>query len=273
MVLSFGQSVKFEHLESNEAAFGDVLLDSTSLKDTLSSLTSDLSGKLTTPSGDPVENQVIVYDGTQFVFQTLSSLPDLTAKQSSLTADGVPVSSAVLTTFALASDGDGSGYNTSLVTAGAIERWFEALQGSLLMISPGSQGPGYRVPSISLTSPSALNVPSCSAVSNFVGGKVSTLEQSISTLTQTVADKIPFPSNQGYNGQVLRWNGSEFVYSNEQSLAFYSTTAETNSQVSVYFDNYAGSSTLNLTANSVSLSDICLKVELGTLEIGFLTPL
>ena len=269
MVLSFGQSVKFEHLESNEAAFGDVLLDSTSLKDTLSSLTSDLSGKLTTPSGDPVENQVIVYDGSSFVYQSIGCMSDVTGKQDALTADGVPISSSVLTTFALASDGDGSGYNTSIVTAGAIERWFEALQGSLLMISPGSQGPGYRVPSISLTSPSALNVPSCSAVSNFVGSKVSTLDQTISTLTQTVAGKIPIPANTGYNGQVLRYDGTAFVFSNEQSLAFYSTTAETNSQVAVYFDNYAGSSTLDLTANSVSIGGTVLQTDASTLTIGF----
>jgi hypothetical protein len=269
MVLSFGSSVRFQHLESEEAEFGEVTIDGVNIKTSLSQLTSSLSGLLATPVGDPLTGQVIVFDGTSFVYQSIGCMSDVTGKQDALTADGVPVSSSVLTTFALASDGDGSGYNASLVTAGAIERWFEALQGSLLMISPGSHGPGYRVPSISLTSPSALNVPSCSAVSNFVGSKVSTLDQAISTLAQTVAGKIPIPANTGYNGQVLRYTGSEFVFSNEQSLASYSTTAETNSQVAVYFDNYAGSSTLDLTANSVSIDGIALQADASTLTIDF----
>jgi hypothetical protein len=222
MVLSFGSSVQFQHLSSDEAEFGELTIDGVNIKTSLSQLTSSLSGLLATPAGDPLTGQVIVFDGTSFVYQSIGCMSDVTGKQDALTADGVPVNSSVLTTFALASDGDGSGYNASLVTAGAIERWFEALQGSLLMISPGSQGPGYRVPSISLTSPSALNVPSCSAVSNFVGGKFSTLDQAISTLAQTVASKIPIPVNTGYNGQVLRYNGTEIVFSNEQSLAFYS---------------------------------------------------
>jgi hypothetical protein len=269
MVLSFGSSVQFQHLSSDEAEFGELTIDGVNIKTSLSQLTSSLSGLLATPAGDPLTGQVIVFDGTSFVYQSIGCMSDVTGKQDALTADGVPVNSSVLTTFALASDGDGSGYNASLVTAGAIERWFEALQGSLLMISPGSQGPGYRVPSISLTSPSALNVPSCSAVSNFVGGKFSTLDQAISTLAQTVASKIPIPVNTGYNGQVLRYNGTEIVFSNEQSLAFYSTTAETNSQVAVYFDNYTGAPTLDLTANSVSIDGIALQADASTLTIGF----
>uniref|UniRef100_A0A7S3AGK6 Uncharacterized protein n=1 Tax=Haptolina ericina TaxID=156174 RepID=A0A7S3AGK6_9EUKA len=234
MVLSFGSSVRFQHLESEEAEFGEVTIDGVNIKTSLSQLTSSLSGLLATPVGDPLTGQVIVFDGTSFVYQSIGCMSDVTGKQDALTADGVPVSSSVLTTFALASDGDGSGYNASLVTAGAIERWFEALQ-----------------------------------VSNFVGSKVSTLDQAISTLAQTVAGKIPIPANTGYNGQVLRYTGSEFVFSNEQSLASYSTTAETNSQVAVYFDNYAGSSTLDLTANSVSIDGIALQADASTLTIDF----
>ena len=61
----------------------------------------------------------------------------LEGKQAALTVDGQPVSTVVLNTFALAAGGDGAGYSNSLLTAGAIENWFEALQTSLIMVSPG----------------------------------------------------------------------------------------------------------------------------------------
>ena len=88
------------------------------------------------------------------------------------TTSGLSISTTVLDTFALASGGDGVGYSNSLLTAGAIENWFEALQTSLIMVSPGQTGPGFRVPSISTTLPSGTNVPSCLAVSNFVNTKL-----------------------------------------------------------------------------------------------------
>ena len=98
----------------------------------------------------------------------------LDAKQASLTLpNGSAISTTVLDTFQLVSDGNGPSYNTSLLTAGAIENWFETLQDSLLMIPPGNTGPGYRAASISTTTtPSGVNVPSSLAVSNFVNTKI-----------------------------------------------------------------------------------------------------
>jgi hypothetical protein len=95
----------------------------------------------------------------------------LDSKQAALTVNGQPVSTAVLNTFSIASGGDGNPAN-SLLTAKAIEDWFEQLQNSLLMISPGQSGPGFRVASISTVSPSAVNVPSCLAVSNLVSTRL-----------------------------------------------------------------------------------------------------
>ena len=61
----------------------------------------------------------------------------LAGKQAALTtASGQDISTTVLDTFALAAGGDGVGYSNSLLTAGAIENWFEQLQNSLIMISP-----------------------------------------------------------------------------------------------------------------------------------------
>ena len=74
----------------------------------------------------------------------------------------------MLNAFALTSGGDGTNYATSLVTAGALENFIEnVLQPSLLTVQAG-QSPGVRVGTISTTSPSNINVPSCLAVSNFV---------------------------------------------------------------------------------------------------------
>ena len=95
----------------------------------------------------------------------------LDSKQAALTVNGQPVSTTVLNTFSIASGGDGNPAN-SLLTAKAIEDWFEQLQNSLLMISPGQSGPGFRVASISTVSPSAVNVPSCLAVSNLVSTRL-----------------------------------------------------------------------------------------------------
>ena len=103
----------------------------------------------------------------------------LAGKQAVLTtASGQDISTTVLDTFALAADGDGVGYSNSLLTAGAIENWFEQLQNSLIMITPGQSGPGFRTGAISSSSPSAINVPSCLAVSNFVATQLQSFEGS-----------------------------------------------------------------------------------------------
>ena len=97
----------------------------------------------------------------------------LDAKQSALTTQsGQPISATVLDTFSIATAGDGNAAN-SLLTAKAIEDWFEQLQNSLLMISPGQAGPGFRVATLNAVSPSTVNVPSCAAVANYVTGIIS----------------------------------------------------------------------------------------------------
>jgi hypothetical protein len=94
-------------------------------------------------------------------------------KQNALTVNGQPINPEVLNTFALAASGSGVGYSNSLLTAGAIENWFETLQDSLLMISPGQAGPGYRTATINAVSPSSVNVPSAMAVRNHVQSQIS----------------------------------------------------------------------------------------------------
>jgi hypothetical protein len=103
------------------------------------------------------------------VFTAIAS--SASTKQNLLTVNGQPVSVEILSTFALA-PGDGVGYSNSLLTAGAIENWFESLQESLLMIPPGQSGPGFRAAVINTASPSAINVPSCLAVSNYVNTQI-----------------------------------------------------------------------------------------------------
>ena len=97
------------------------------------------------------------------------------SKQDILTVNGLPIHPQVLGTFALAASGVGTGYMNSLVTASAIENWFESLQDNLLMVVPGQDGPGFRASSISSTSPSATNVPSCIAVSNHLSARLSAI--------------------------------------------------------------------------------------------------
>ena len=105
------------------------------------------------------------------------------------TTSGLSISTTVLDTFALAAGGDGVGYSNSLLTAGAIENWFEQLQNSLIMISPGQSGPGFRVASISTTLPSSTNVPSCLAVSNFVNTKLTPINLDITSLQSSKVDQ------------------------------------------------------------------------------------
>ena len=129
----------------------------------------------------------------------------LEGKQAALTtASGQPVSTVVLNTFALAAGGDGVGYSNSLLTAGAIENWFEALQTSLIMVSPGQSGPGFRVASISTASPSAVNVPSCAAVANLVSTRLA----DYSTTTQM-------------NAAIAAHTGSSTLNFEVQDVTFY----------------------------------------------------
>ena len=104
---------------------------------------------------------------------------DLTSRQEVLKVNGVPINTAVLNTFHIASGGEDGNPANSLLTAKAIEDWFEELQNSLVMIMPGQSGPAYRVGMISHTSPSAVNLPSCLAVSNFVNTTLKNFEGSL----------------------------------------------------------------------------------------------
>jgi hypothetical protein len=132
---------------------------------------------------------------------TLQSTLD--SKQAALTVDGLPVSTTVLNTFSIASGGDGNPDN-SLLTAKAIEDWFEQLQNSLLMISPGQSGPGFRVASISTVSPSAVNVPSCLAVSNLVSTRLA----DYSTTTQM-------------NAAIVAHTGASTLHFEVEDITFY----------------------------------------------------
>ena len=137
---------------------------------------------------------------------TTDSIVGLTAalngKQAALSVNGQPVQPSILNTFTIASDGDGNPAN-SLVTAKAIEDWFEQLQNSLLMISPGQTGPGFRVGGISTTSPSSVNVPSCSAVSSFVSTKLASYQPVITATTNITAATVKSTATGFYeSGQV-----------------------------------------------------------------------
>jgi hypothetical protein len=156
----------------------------------------------------------------------------LDSKHPKLTVNGQQVASAVLDNFMLALDSDGVGYEHSLVTAKALRDWFELnLQPSLVMVQPGQNGPSFRVSSISSTSPSAINVPSCTAVSSFVATKLAEYQPLITPTTHlgdmvatsvrstttgyyqngqtTSTTNIPQRSTTAGSDQVLLYNGSE----------------------------------------------------------------
>jgi hypothetical protein len=102
--------------------------------------------------------------------------PDLTnrflTKQDVLNIDGVAVNTNVSSTFTIGGSEDNNDA-TSLVSAKAVEDWFELLQQSLVQVQPGQQGPSFRVGTINTSSPSSLNVPTCSAVNSFVSSRLS----------------------------------------------------------------------------------------------------
>jgi hypothetical protein len=128
-------------------------------------------------------------DGVPTSSAVFAAIDDgMNTKQDLLTVDGVVVSAAVLSNFALTVGQDGSGYSNSLLTAGAIEKWFEKIQESLIMTMPGHVGPGFRAATIGDAAPSAINVPSCLAVSSYVTTRVADATSSImNTLTNYVS--------------------------------------------------------------------------------------
>jgi hypothetical protein len=77
----------------------------------------------------------------------------LASKQDPLKVNGQPISSVVLDTFIIGGSEENNATN-SLLTAKAIEDWFEQVNQHLVMISPGQQGPSVRVGSINASSPS-----------------------------------------------------------------------------------------------------------------------
>ena len=101
---------------------------------------------------------------------SITNLPEsLAAKQPLLSTEaGLSVSQTVKDTFALASSGDGVNHSTSLLTAKAVEDWFESLMPNLVTIQSGQTGNAVRVSTINSASTSAVNLPSCSAVANHV---------------------------------------------------------------------------------------------------------
>jgi ribosome maturation factor RimP/uncharacterized protein YaiE (UPF0345 family) len=138
----------------------------------------------------------VPYDTLDYDFPHLQ----LNKKQDALLLDGGPINTNVLSTFTIGGTEDNND-STSLVSAKAIEDWFEHLQQSLVQVQVGQQGPSLRVGSISLTSPSSLNVPSCSAVSNFVSAKLSlyvTLSYLQSTYVTTSALDNRLPTDVSY---------------------------------------------------------------------------
>jgi uncharacterized protein YaiE (UPF0345 family) len=111
----------------------------------------------------------------------------LNAKQALLTVNGQAINAEVLDTFQIAANGDGNAAN-SLLTAKAIEDWFEIIQARLCMVSPAESGPAIRVGTISTSGPSAVNIPSCNAVSKFFGTKQTLLGWSESTIITTIGN-------------------------------------------------------------------------------------
>ena len=123
---------------------------------------------------------------------SITNLPEsLAAKQPLLSTEaGLSVSQTVKDTFALASSGDGVNHSTSLLTAKAVEDWFESLMPNLVTIQSGQTGNAVRVSTINSASTSAVNLPSCSAVANHVTYRLASYLTSVPSeyLNQTECD-------------------------------------------------------------------------------------
>jgi hypothetical protein len=104
----------------------------------------------------------------------------LASKQNALKVNGQPISTEVLDTFSIGGSEENNAVN-SLLTAKAVEDWFEQLNSSLVKIASGETGNSVRVGTINAASPSSINVPSCSAVNQLVNTKLALKQQLLSS--------------------------------------------------------------------------------------------
>ena len=119
---------------------------------------------------------------TSGVTQTL-----LDSKQDVLNVNGEPINTTVLDTFIIGGSEENNA-TKSLVTANALENWFEGIQTSFLTVLPG-QSTGTRTGTINASAPSTVNVPSCSAVVTFVNTKLTPINTTIQFLLNNKVDQ------------------------------------------------------------------------------------
>ena len=119
---------------------------------------------------------------TSGVTQTL-----LDSKQDVLNVNGEPINTTVLDTFIIGGAEENNA-TKSLVTANALENWFEGIQTSFLTVLPG-QSTGTRTGTINASAPSTVNVPSCSAVVTFVNTKLTPINTTIQFLLNNKVDQ------------------------------------------------------------------------------------
>jgi len=125
--------------------------------------------------------------GVSGVTQTL-----LNSKQDVLNVDGQPINTTVLNSFTIGGSEQNNETN-SLVTASALENWFEAIQGTFIKVGANPSS-GVRVGTIQ-NPPSTTDVPSCSAVVNHVTSKLTPINNQITDLTNNKVDKSSVVSN------------------------------------------------------------------------------
>jgi len=116
----------------------------------------------------------------------------LNSKQDVLNVDGQPINTNVLNSFSIGGSEQNNETN-SLVTASALENWFEAIQGSFIKVGANPSS-GVRVGTIQ-NPPSTTDVPSCSAVVNHVTSKLTPINNQITDLTNNKVDKSSVVSN------------------------------------------------------------------------------
>ena len=104
----------------------------------------------------------------------------IASKQDVLKVNGEPINTTVLDTFVIGGAEENNA-TKSLVTANALETWFEGIQTSFLTVLPG-QSSGSRTGTINPSAPSTANVPSCSAVVTFVNNKLTPINANITNL-------------------------------------------------------------------------------------------
>jgi hypothetical protein len=104
----------------------------------------------------------------------------IASKQDVLKVNGEPINTTVLDTFVIGGAEENNA-TKSLVTANALETWFEGIQTSFLTVLPG-QSSGSRTGTINPSAPSTANVPSCSAVVTFVNNKLTPIHANITNL-------------------------------------------------------------------------------------------